>query len=139
MSQDRNGTAGPTSHDLVREGEPIEVEAHLGRDDGELTAHGRHSIGVLNGTDVVPRLVAPNLDGLPRDARRLEGEPRDRLGLALAGQRPPASVSIDDERRDDEHADDRETHCEVPERSRSLSSFRPVLDVFVLVERLGIV
>src|SRR6187200_729009 len=52
---------------LVLEREVVEVVADLGSDDREITADGRHSVGVLDRSDVVARFVAADGDGLACD------------------------------------------------------------------------
>ena len=71
MRENGDRTTGTTPGRLALEREAVEVVADLGSDDREVASHHSDTVGVLDGADVVSRLVAANGDRLLRNARCL--------------------------------------------------------------------
>jgi hypothetical protein len=103
---DRAGRAAERI-DLSVRGEPLEREAELGREVGEVAADDGHAVRVLDASDDLPGRVASHPHRLSRDARRLGGESRFRRGTGLPGEILPTAAVEEEEEAGDEGEHDR--------------------------------
>ena len=102
--------------DLAVEGEPVEVEAALGREVREVAADLGHAVGMLHRADVLARLVAADPYRPADEARRLRREARGRLPLRLVVDAVPAAAALDHDHDGDERGDQRQPREQTRER-----------------------
>jgi len=108
VGENGEGAGGLARGDLALEREPVEVEAALGRQVGEVASDGGDVVCVLDGADVVAGFVAVDRDRSRRDPRSLVGEARRRLRARVRIERVPAGAALGEPEDECERTDDGE-------------------------------
>ena len=105
MREHGDRAGGLAERGLALQRQAVEVEAELGCEVRDLSAHLGDAVRMLDGADELAPLVAAHLDPMAGDPRRLVGDPvLGRDPVVLADPVPPATALGDpddrDERRD---------------------------------------